>query len=184
MGKLIPIIMLLLGLGGGVGAGIFLKPAAVDTHGEEAAPVDGRGDSGTQGETSEPNNAHGEDAPPDHNTEGASADNGAGVEYVKMNNQFVVPVVDNEKVKALVVLSLSMEVEAGGKEETFQREPKLRSAFNQVLFDHANAGGFDGVFTDASNMIVLEDSLYEVAVKIMGGIMKDVLIVDIVRQDY
>ena len=170
MGKLIPILMLLIGLGAGVGAGIFLKPAPSD------APHDGNTD---QTDT----------APAEHGAEADPADHGEdqgdpSVEYVKMNNQFVVPVVENEKVKALVVLSLSLEVTLGGKEETFQREPKLRSAFNQVLFDHANAGGFDGVFTDASNMIVLEDSLYEVAVKIMGDIMRDVLIVDIVRQDY
>lgn len=172
MGKLIPVIMLLVGLGVGVGAGIFLKPAPPD------APHDGATDQ---------TDAHGDAAPADHGAESDAADHTDGdpaVEYVKMSNQFVVPVVANEKVKALVVLSLSLEVTVGGKEETFQREPKLRSAFNQVLFDHANAGGFDGVFTDASNMIVLEDSLYEVAVKIMGDIMRDVLIVDIVRQDY
>ncbi len=172
MGKLIPVIMLLVGVGIGVGAGIFLKPAPPDV------PHDG---------TTEQVDAHGDAVPAGHGAEGNAADQPDSdpvVEYVKMSNQFVVPVVANEKVTALVVLSLSLEVTAGGKEETFQREPKLRSAFNQVLFDHANSGGFDGVFTDASNMIVLEDALYEVAVKIMGDIMRDVLIVDIVRQDY
>ena len=69
-------------------------------------------------------------------------------EYVKLNNQFVVPVVEDGRVAAMVVLSLSLEVEAGNTEAVYQREPKLRDAFLQVLFDHANVGGFCGSFTD------------------------------------
>jgi flagellar protein FliL len=104
-------------------------------------------------------------------------------EYVKLNNQFVVPVVEDGRVAAMVILSLSLEVTTGSTEAIFQREPKLRDVFLQVLFDHANAGGFKGSFTDGSNMIVLRRALLETAKATMGDIVKDVLIVDIVRQD-
>jgi flagellar protein FliL len=83
----------------------------------------------------------------------------------------------------MVILSLSLEVTTGSTEAIFQREPKLRDVFLQVLFDHANAGGFKGSFTDGSNMIVLRRALLETAKATMGDIVKDVLIVDIVRQD-
>ncbi len=179
MGKLIPIIMLLFGVGAGIGAGVVLKPAqqAETGHSQEAAPEH----ASSAAEHPSPDERHGENTP--ENTPENAPEN-TGVEYVKMNNQFVVPVVDQGKVKALVVLSLNIEVEPGTKEQAFQREPKLRSAFNQVLFDHANAGGFDGVFTSANNMMVLENALFEAAYKILGDIAKSVLIADIVRQDY
>lgn len=104
-------------------------------------------------------------------------------EYVKLNNQFVIPVVEAGQVSALVVLSLSLEVTTGSSETVFDREPKLRDVFLQVLFDHANAGGFRGSFTDASNLVVLRQALKEVAMQVMGDMVKDVLITDIARQD-
>jgi flagellar protein FliL len=104
-------------------------------------------------------------------------------EYVKLNNQFVVPVVENGRVTAMVILSLSLEVTAGSTEAVFAKEPKLRDVFLQVLFDHANAGGFKGSFTDGSNMVMLRRALLETAMAAMGDVIKDVLIVDIVRQD-
>ena len=164
MGKLIPIILALIGVGAGIGAGVMLKPepAAVDVA--TCAPAEGE----THAEIPEATDENGDEIPP---------------EYVKMHNQFVIPVVEDGKMAALVVMSISIEVTAGGKEATFQREPKLRDAFNQILFDHANAGGFKGTFTSSNNMTVLRDALYEIAVKVAGPLVKDVLIAEIVRQD-
>jgi flagellar protein FliL len=158
--KILPLVLLLVGAGAGVGAGMFLRPAP------EISP-----DEASEDEVKiEKKNAEKE---PD-------ADN----EYVKMNNQFVVPVVKGDKVEALVVLSLSLEVPAGQKDSFYAREPKLRDSFLQVLFDHANIGGFDGAFTNANNLDVLRRALREIARKDMGDRVKDVLIVEIARQDY
>jgi hypothetical protein len=104
-------------------------------------------------------------------------------EYARMNNQFVVPVVMNDRVSALMVLSLSIEVETGGQEAVFSHEPRLRDAFLQVMFDHANIGGFNGAFTASSNMRILREALQDAADRVMRGHISDVLIVDIVRQD-
>nr|WP_323005853.1 flagellar basal body-associated FliL family protein [Pseudorhodobacter sp.] len=104
-------------------------------------------------------------------------------EFVKLNNQFVIPIVGGGRVTSLVIMSLSVEVENGSTESIFAREPKLRDALLQVMFDHANAGGFNGVFTDGANLILLRQALLEAAQKIMGDIVKDVLIFDLSRQD-
>lgn len=169
LGKLLPILIALVGLGGGVGAGLFLRPAAeAEDHAAEGAEAgadhggDEHGEAGADG-----------DAEPE---EGAP-------EYVKMNNQFVVPVVDEGRVASMVVLSLSLEVAAGNTETVYQREPKLRDVFLQVLFDHANIGGFSGSFTDGSNLVVLRTSLKEAAALVLGTVVSDVLITDIARQD-
>ena len=126
----------------------------------------------------EPVDAH---AAEDESAEAEDAE--GGPEYVKMNNQFVIPVVERSRVAAMVVLSLSLEVEPGNTEAVYQREPKLRDAFLQILFDHANTGGFSGTFTDGSNLVVLRNSLKEAAVQVLGKAVTDVLITDIARQD-
>lgn len=162
MGKLLPILLILVGVGGGIGAGIVLRP---DPSEEAALP---------------------ECQPAETPTEHAELDDHglpALPEYVKLNNQFIVPVVDRERVASLVVLSLSLEAKAGASDSVFAREPKLRDVFLQVLFDHANVGGFRGAFTQAGTMDSLRQSLLDAAQGVMGGDVTDVLITDIARQD-
>ena len=104
-------------------------------------------------------------------------------EYVKLNNQFVVPVVSDDLIKSLLVLSLSIEIKEGMAEVVYAVEPKLRDSFLQVLFDYAHLGGFDGAFTNSDNVIRLKEQLYRSAKDILGTDIKSVLIVDFVRQD-
>jgi len=152
--KLIPVILALIGLGIGLAAGIVLRPVPHPAEGDMAAA---------------------EHAKP--------ADPETLPDYVKLNNQFIVPVLEDGRVASMVILSLSLEVTQGSSEIVYAREPKLRDAFLQTMFDHANAGGFRGAFTDASNLVLLRSALMEVAVSTLGDLVTDVLIVDIVRQD-
>lgn len=107
----------------------------------------------------------------------------ANREYVPMTNQFVVPLIENGRVTSLVVVSLSIEASTGSKDTILAREPRLRDAFIQVMFDHANSGGFRGNFTNSSAMLTLRGALKEAAQKALGPIAHDVLVVDILRQD-
>lgn len=160
--KLLPVFLAILGLGLGVGGGYLLRPKA-----EIAAEAPAAG----EGHASAP-------------AEGAAAPaEGEAPEYVKLANQFVVPLITAGKVGSMVILSLSLEVTAGSSTLVYSGEPKLRDAFLQVLFDHANAGGFAGNFTEGTKMQVLRNALLETAVKVMGPIVTNVLIDDIVRQD-
>lgn len=170
MKKLFPILLALMGLTGGVFAGKLLRPPPVEIV--ELQPC---GDAG-----SDPTMASS-----DHNSEPADPMGAEqkGFEYVKLNNQFIIPDVEGGRVAAMVVLSLSLEVSPGGREIVYRREPKLRDALLQVLFDHANAGGFRGSFTDSGKMSLLRNALREIAQKTLGEQVSDVLIMDIVRQD-
>ena len=170
MRKLLPILLAVIGLLAGGGAGYFLRPAA-----EEAAP-NPCGDVQTA-------EAGGEAAHDEGEAEGEGEGDAALKEYVKLNNQFIVPVVKKGAVESLVILSVSLEVTTGASQEVYAVEPKLRDNFLQVLFDHANAGGFDGAFTASNNMDVLRQALLEVAQQSLDKKVSDVLIVDIVRQD-
>lgn len=151
--KLIPILLALVGLGAGLGAGLFLRAPPADSVKAEVA------------------------------AEHAAAEDMVPPDYVKLNNQFVVPIVEGGHVASMVVMSLSLEMVAGNTESAYSREPKIRDVFLQVLFDHANTGGFRGSFTDGSNLVMLRRALKEKAVSVLGDIVTDVLITEIARQD-
>lgn len=168
MKKILPLVFLLVGSGAGVGAGIFLRPEPAAEAAEDTVE-----------------NAEAEKAKPEKAKEKDPDNPPAEMEYVKLNNQFVVPIVKDQVVVALVVMALSIEVPEGNKDGVFKREPKLRDSFLQVLFDHANVGGFDGAFTEANNLALLRQALRDVAQKDLGvDVASDVLILEIARQDY
>jgi len=171
MKLLLPLILLLFGIGGGVGAGIFLIPP----------PVEPEIALGPCGELpgADSDVVHAEDG---HQTADAPVAP-AGRDYARINNQFVVPLVSDGRVTALMVMALSVEVLSGSQDLVFTHEPKLRDAFLQVMFDHANIGGFDGTFTSSSNMNSLRNALRSAARDALGSQITDVLIVEIVRQD-
>jgi flagellar protein FliL len=171
--KLLPVILALVGLGIGIGAGIFLRPPHEPTA--EATSAEGEA-APKEGETTK------SEAAPKEN-EAAADDAENGPEYVKLSNQFVIPVLEQGQVASMVILALTLEVTHGSSEATYTREPKLRDAFLQVLFDHANSGGFKGAFTDGSNLVLLRKALLEAAQSAVGPNVTDVLISDIARQD-
>lgn len=104
-------------------------------------------------------------------------------DYIRLNSQFVIPVVVSGRVKSLVAMSLSLEVKKASGDLIFAREPKLRDVFLRVLFDHANSGGFDGEFTASGNLAALRRALVEAGRQVIGASLNDVLITDIARQD-
>ncbi len=161
MKKILPLLLILIGIGAGGAAGFVLRP-------EPEPEVD---------ELAEGAEEHAEEVveqPP------LDLDN---VEFVKLNNQFVVPVVEDDRVASLVVLSISLETTPENTEMIYAREPKIRDEFLRVLFDHAYTGGFSGAFTASPSLDRLVTQLLNVARKITKNSVSDVLITDILRQD-
>lgn len=167
---LLPVILLVIGTGAGLGAGVFLRATPDPTEPAQADPG--------------PDAPAGDGARQDVAQRSETDERSGQREYVKMTNQFVVPIVEQGAVSSLVLLALSIEVMPGQRDAVSRREPKLRDSFLQVLFDHANVGGFRGDFTENSNLDVLRAALREVAVRDAGDMVTDVLIHDIARQDY
>ncbi|MFO7759396.1 MAG: flagellar basal body-associated FliL family protein [Roseovarius sp.] len=157
--KLLPVVLALVGAGGGVAAGLWFGP--------------GIGDATTTVVTD------GTAAPADPDPREAKT----GTEFIKLNNQFVIPIVDRDEISGMVVMSLNVEITQGSAQQVYAREPKLRDAFLQVLFDHANMGGFAGEFTSSNNMDVLRVALAEVAQRVLGDLAHGVLITGVSRQD-
>lgn len=159
MMKFIPLIVLVAGTGAGIAGGIYLQPQGD----EEALEVD--------------------ITPATDGAKGELSDSETDVEFVKLNNQFIIPVVDRDTVRSLVVVSLGLEISSNETGSVFSAEPKLRDAFLQVLFDHANVGGFDREFTNFRNLDYLREALTATARSILGKAVVSVLITDLARQD-
>jgi len=169
MKKLFPIILAVVGLAIGLGAGIFLSPAP-----EPVEMVDACGD--------DPDCVSPPKDMPAPSRQVSEFNPDEEWDYVDLPKQFVVPVIKNDKVRALVVLSLSLEVELGQSDAVLSRTPKLRDGFLQVLFNHANSGGFDGAFTTGRSMSDLRGELLGVAEQLLGPSVASVLIEEIVKQ--
>ncbi len=172
MKLLVPLVIALVGLGAGVGAGIALRPAPEEHADAEAAcehpPCEAEA--------------------PDPFAEGGHESPGPDVElaYVPLEKPFVVPVFDGEKVVAMVVLSLSVEVPADHEPEAAVAaiEPRLRDALLKAMFLHANSDGFNGTFTSGRKIEDLKASLLTSARRVMGKeAVFGVLITEIARQD-
>ena len=163
MKRLFPMLLVIIALAGGAGAGLYLGGGKACAAGggaakPAAAPSDDCAEEGV-----------------DHAT--------LPTEYAALKRQFVIPVMHGGKVEAMVVASLAVEMIEGTTEIAFSSEPKLRDAFLQVFFVHAHSGGFDGAFTQHDAMTDLRARLQEVAEPILGDSLRAVLITDIVRQD-
>ena len=165
--KLLPVIFLAVGLGAGVGAGIVLAPSdkGKDDAKEAVAKTKPNKDKKAKSK------------------KGGKDEKASEFEYLKLTKQFVVPVVADDRISALVTMSLSLETRPGITESFYEIEPKLRDGFLQVLFDHANTGGFDGAFTQSDNLSSLRQALLEVAKKDLGEDVSRVLIMSVARQD-
>jgi len=169
--KILPIVFLLIGLGAGAGTGLFLSKSP------SADPTDQK--KYTE-KTAKPDK---EKAPSAPKSDKKAKPEAGAYEYLKLAKQFVVPVVEDEHISALVTVTVSLEAKPGLSDTFYAVEPKLRDGFLQVLFDHANMGGFGGAFTHSDNLGSLRVALLEVAQKTLGTDVSQVLIMSMSRQD-
>lgn len=148
---LLPLVLAVLGLAAGLGAGLYLRPPPDEAPTAEVQP---------------------RDAPP-----------APGSEVLRLPGQFLIPVIGEGRVRAIVTLSLALDLRPGHGILLARDEPRLRAGFLQILFDHANLGGFDGQYTSGEHLLALRRRLLEAARHDFGEVVQDVLIVDLVHQE-
>lgn len=168
MKKILPILIALLGLGGGIAVGATMKPdapamdlATEGEHGKAAAAGDHGGDDG-----------HGE-----KKSEGSDE-----LVYVGLKKPFFVPVIQYGQSNTLVRLDIHLEVPEDLKDMVEKHEPKLRDAFLQTVMNFSYEGGFTRVH-GGEGFEILRDDLLVSARKVLGSAVKTVLIGEILTRE-
>ena len=161
--KIMPVIALLLGIAGGGTAAIVLASAE-----EKVTVPDG---------SSEPTQ---ESTATDESGDAAKPDD---MEIVKLPSQFVVPVILDNRVRAIVILSVALEVEAGQGDRVRALEPKLRDEFLAELFNLAALDGFRDELISRKTLELVKLALTARSTEVLGTKDVTVLITDMARQD-
>jgi hypothetical protein len=134
--------------GAGVGAGVALKPAPEEAPAEPAC-AEGQEAEGCAAEAHDPFEPKPQPEP----------DHEVALKIVPFEKAFVVPVFKDDKVAAMVVLSVAVEIDASAETAVKDAQPRLRDGYLAVMFRHANSGGFDGAFTEGRKMDDLRSAL-------------------------
>ncbi len=156
MKALLPVLLIVAALAGGLFGGRALKP--VDEQAEsEKMPVD----------TPMP--------APVLSVE-------SGFEYVKFSRQFVIPVIEDETTTSLIVADFQLEVIPGASEYAFDRRPKLRDVFLDVLYRHSHTGALKNSLVSDRVTTDLRADLLTASRKVLGDRVHSVLITGLLRQ--
>ena len=161
--KIMPVMALLVGLAGGATAALVLAPAEDETA--------ERDETGGSEDLSKAPEATGDREKPDD------------TEIVKLPSQFVVPVILDNRVRAMVILSVALEVELGQGDTVRALEPKLRDEFLSELFNLAALDGFRDEMISRKTLELVKHALTARSVDVLGQEHVTVLITDMARQD-
>ena len=171
MQKIIALVIVLFGVGGGLALGVALRPG-------DAAP--GPDDTPAAAGSAEAAVEHGGG---DGSDTGHDGEAGADRDYVKIGRQIIIPVVKAGETQALMLFDLALDVPRSMTERTYAAEPRLRDAFLRALFEMSYTGAFSSTYTDERVIEELRGKLRAAARRILGDAVAEVLILDIVRQE-
>lgn len=168
---------------GGAG-GYFLKsgsaaPAASAADGHEAPkPSHGEDKGGSHDEKkAEKKDSHGGDA--GHGASTATTE----YAYYKFSREFVVPMIQDDRVKSLVIFNLNLEVEPSVSQELFSKEPVVRDNIMSTLIKLSNDGKTFQSLSNVENYETMRSMvLKNLQTEVAAGI-HNVLILDMARQD-
>ncbi|SHH64215.1 flagellar basal body-associated FliL family protein [Marivita hallyeonensis] len=165
--KILPLISLLIGLGGGVGAAMVLAPDKQDdTHHEEQSADAEHEDSEHEQEAE----SDGEPAP-------------GSAEIVKLPNQFVIPVIVHNRVRSMLILAVAIEIDPAQADTVRSLEPKMRDIFLEELFNLAALDGFKDDLITKKTLDLVRSTLTARARALLQTDDVSVLITDMARQD-
>lgn len=158
MKKLLPLIIIILGLAGGIGVGVVMKPEPEPITDEEKA----------EKEVEKP-----------IERDFVATDS----EYVELSRKLIVPTEGADGVKSLIAIELHIEVAPGFADHATAHEPKVRDAFLRTLLWFSSTGAFGENAHQNETFEELGEELTRAARKVLGDEVRGVLIGDMIKQD-
>lgn len=167
MQKIIALVIVLFGVGGGLGLGVALRPGGAAPGPDDA--VAGAASAEAAGELD--------------GGDGDDGEAGADRDYVQIGRQIIIPVVKDGETQALMLFDLALDVPSSMTERTYAAEPRLRDAFLRELFEMSYTGAFSSTYTDERIIEEVRGKLRAAARRVLGDAVAEVLILDIMRQE-
>lgn len=166
-----PLILMVAVVGGAIAADAMRSGGTVDPTAGDASHESGKNKSNKNDDSKGKDKTDGE---------GSSGDN---VSYMKFKRQFVVPVMRKGKIDALVIMNLNLELNEKAPDNVYSLEPKLRDAITRELLSLSNNDVFGDSLTSAETYETLRATLLTAAKEVMPEGIRDVLILDVARQE-
>lgn len=114
----------------------------------------------------------------------AAASSGGGMAYFKFSREFVVPIIQNERVASLVILNINVESDAAQSDKLFSQEPVLRDVVMTTLIEISGDGRTFQSMTSIENYETVRSLiLTALQEKFPDMGIRNILIQDIARQD-
>lgn len=181
---LFPILMILFVIGGAVAAD-FLKNSGGDSAAEDShAPKKKNAKDDDQGKAKkDKKKKKSKEKGKDKDGKGKTSSRSGDVSYLKFKRQFVVPVMTQGKIDALVIMNLNLELSSEAPDNAYSLEPKLRDAITRELLALSNEGVFGANLTSAESYENVRRTLLSASKAVLPDGIQDLLILDIARQE-
>lgn len=105
------------------------------------------------------------------------------INYLKFKRQFVVPVMHEGTIEALVIMNINLELGDDAPDYAYSFEPKLRDAITRELLGLSNDGIFGAQLTTANAYETIRQRLLEACQAVLTEGISDILILDVARQE-
>jgi flagellar protein FliL len=189
MKQFIPAILVVFGIVAGGAGGHFLKSMSANTpKSGEHEPAEASEDK----ETNKADAAHTNDEGKKETKKSAKKDAHGGSEetasssgsvYHKFSREFIVPIMEDGRVKSLVILNINLEAESSISQTLFEMEPKLRDNIMTTLIGLSGDGVTFDNLTDVDSYETIRSMILMNLETIVASGITNVLIVDMARQD-
>lgn len=167
-------------LRGGGGATASAAEVSAKEHGSEKSEEDGHG----APKEKEKKDAHGGDKKAGKDGHGGGSSASGGSTYFRFSREFVVPIIQNERVASLVILNINIEADAAASDKLFSQEPVLRDVVMTTLIEISGDGRTFQSMTSIENYETVRSLILgNLQKKFPDMGIKNILILDIARQD-
>ena len=163
LSKILPILITLIAVGGAGFAALQIKGAPQRPDKEEHHDDD-HGEGG---------GVHKVDGHEEKDTNG----------YFDFQRNFIIPIIGENRVDALVLLTVSVELDAAKIDEVRTREPRIRDAFMKTLLTLSHEGVLSQDITDPDVYTIIQERLLKTAKDVVDEDVESILLVDFARQD-
>lgn len=181
--KLIPMLIVVVGAAGGTYGGQMMKAPAdtqstADKYDEAEKKDDGHGEKSSHDSDEKADKGHGSD----DGYKTTKSDKDASY-YYSFSREFVVPVMQGERVKSLVILNISLEADPSMSSKLFSQDPKLRDNIMTTLVQLSSETTVLENLTEVESYETIRTMVLRNLDDVISSGLHNVLILDVGKQD-